>query len=107
MVAVCTIATMKVDVVRDVMSHDTATSRIQVPTRETTLAIQRLRKKGSDRGLQVEGGLFSSGGIEGNRFIHIFHFSVYQRIDFFQSSVKGGTHAPWGARSGQAPAERA
>jgi hypothetical protein len=52
--AVCTMATMKGDGARLVMSQAAPTSCIHVPISETTLAIQRVLKKACLRGLQVE-----------------------------------------------------
>ena len=60
--AVWTMATMKGEGVSVVMSHETPTSCIHAPTRDTTFAIHRVRKKGLARGLHVDRCFFSSEG---------------------------------------------
>ncbi len=53
-VAVCTMATIKGDTVREVISHEAPTSCIHVPTRETTFVIQSSLNDRFDSGLHIE-----------------------------------------------------
>jgi hypothetical protein len=79
-VAVCTMATMKGDTVREVMSHEAPTSCIHVPTRETTLVIQSNLKNGSINGFQ-------------NDLVSVVSTSSFDSIPKFLTKT-GKNHSP-------------